>query len=48
VQKLFKKWQWQYNITAVQISRLSSDASPEIFKAENPVLIVQGMKGKNK
>jgi precorrin-6Y C5,15-methyltransferase (decarboxylating) len=48
VQKLFKKWQWQYNITAVQISHLSSDTSPEIFKAENPVLIVQGMKGKNK
>jgi len=48
VQKLFKSWQWQYDITAVQISHLSADTSPEIFRAENPVLIVQGMKGKNK
>ena len=42
--ELFKRWHWRYDITAVQISRLSSDLHPEIFRAENPVFILHGWK----
>jgi precorrin-6Y C5,15-methyltransferase (decarboxylating) len=44
VRKLFQKWQWQYEITEVQLSYLASGTIPEIFRAENPVFIVHGCK----
>ena len=38
----FKKWGWGYDVSLVSISRLGSDRRPEVFRAENPVDIVQG------
>ena len=41
---LFKKWRWGYDVTSVNLSHLSSDSSPEIFRAGNPVFIVHGFR----
>jgi precorrin-6B C5,15-methyltransferase / cobalt-precorrin-6B C5,C15-methyltransferase len=39
----FKKWQWRYEVTSVQLAHMSSDRKPEMLRAENPVFVVQGM-----
>ena len=38
----FKKWKWRYEVTSMQLAHLSSGKTPEMFKAENPVFIMQG------
>ncbi len=37
-----RKQAWRYEATSVQLSSLSSDKNPEIFRAQNPVYIVHG------
>jgi precorrin-6B C5,15-methyltransferase / cobalt-precorrin-6B C5,C15-methyltransferase len=38
----FKKWNWCYEVTSMQLSHLSSGKKPEMLRAENPVFIIQG------
>ncbi len=38
----FKKWKWSYEVTSMQLAHLSSGKTPEMFRAENPVCIIQG------
>ena len=38
----FKKWKWRYEVTSMQLAHLSSGKTPEMFRAENPVFIIQG------
>jgi precorrin-6B C5,15-methyltransferase / cobalt-precorrin-6B C5,C15-methyltransferase len=38
----FKKWQWCYEVTSMQLAHMSSGKTPEMFRAENPVFIIQG------
>jgi precorrin-6B C5,15-methyltransferase / cobalt-precorrin-6B C5,C15-methyltransferase len=38
----FKKWKWRYDVTSMQLAHLSSGNKPEMFRAENPVFIIQG------
>lgn len=42
----FKKWKWRYEVTSLQLAHLSSGAKPEMFRAENPVFIIQGLPGR--
>jgi len=37
----FKKWKWRYDVTLMQLAHLSSGNKPEMFRAENPVFIIQ-------
>jgi precorrin-6Y C5,15-methyltransferase (decarboxylating) len=41
----FRKWKWRYEVTSMQLAHLSSGTKPEMFRAENPVFILQGRPG---
>ncbi|MCP4714526.1 MAG: precorrin-6y C5,15-methyltransferase (decarboxylating) subunit CbiE, partial [Deltaproteobacteria bacterium] len=40
VRSLLSAWKWPYDMTSVQLSHLTSEKEPEIFRAVNPVFIV--------
>jgi len=41
---LLKRWRWKYEVVAAQLSHMSCDTYPEIFRADNQVFIVHGCK----
>jgi precorrin-6Y C5,15-methyltransferase (decarboxylating) len=42
----FRKRRWHYEVTAMQLAHLSSETKPAIFRAENPVFVIQGRPGR--
>jgi len=40
----FKKWRWTYEVLSAQHAYLTDKKNPAVFRAENPVCIVEGIK----